>query len=53
MAKIKVSQIENLGIITDENGVKHIVIGGCPPITPITDIQEETVEENNEINVNQ
>jgi hypothetical protein len=48
MAKIKVSQIEDLGIITDENGVKHIVIGGCPPITPITDIQEEIIEENNE-----
>jgi hypothetical protein len=53
MAKLKVSQIENLGIITDENGVKHIVIGGQPPITPITDIQEETVEENNEIDENQ
>lgn len=50
MAKIRVEQIENLGIITDENGVKHIVIGGCPPITPI---QEETVEENDEIDENQ
>jgi hypothetical protein len=49
MAKIKVSQIENLGIITDENGVTHIVIGEQHPITPITDIQEE----NNEIDVNQ
>ena len=48
MSKIKVSQIEDLGIITDENGVKHIVIGGCPPVTPITDIQEEIFEENNE-----
>lgn len=48
MAKIKVSQIENLGIITDENGVKHIVIGGQLPITPITDIQEEIVDENDE-----
>lgn len=53
MAKIKVSQIEDLGIITDENGVKHIVIGVCSPITPITDIQEEIVEENNEIDANQ
>jgi hypothetical protein len=53
MAKIKVSQIEDLGIITDENGVTHIVIGEQTPVTPITDIQEETVEENNEIDVNQ
>lgn len=48
MSKIKVSQIENLGIITDENGVKHIVIGEQTPVTPITDIQEEIVEENDE-----
>lgn len=53
MAKIRVDQIENLGIITDENGVKHIVIGGQPPITPITDIQEEVTDENDENNENQ
>lgn len=53
MTKIRVEQIEDLGIITDENGVKHIVIGRQLPITPITDIQEEIVEENTENDSNQ
>lgn len=38
MAQIRVEQIADLGIVTDENGVKHIVIGS-DTITPIEGIQ--------------
>ena len=50
MAQIRVEQIADLGIVTDENGVKHIVIGS-ETITPITDIDMLNSDENNDENV--
>lgn len=44
MAQIRVEQIADLGIITDENGVKHIVIGS-DTITPIEGITVVNTEE--------
>ena len=46
MAQIRVEQIADLGIVTDENGVKHIVIGS-DTITPIEGISVENTEEMN------
>ena len=47
MAQIRVEQIADLGIVTDENGVKHIVIGS-DTITPIEGIQGTSVENTEE-----
>lgn len=44
MAQIRVEQINDLGIVTDENGVKHIVIGS-DTITPIEGITVVNTEE--------
>lgn len=44
MAQIRVEQIADLGIVTDENGVKHIVIGS-DTITPIEGITVVNTEE--------
>lgn len=44
MAQIRVEQIADLGIVTDENGVKHIVIGS-DTITPIERISVVNTEE--------
>lgn len=46
MAQIRVEQIADLGIVTDENGVKHIVIGS-ETITPIEGIAVVNTEETN------
>lgn len=47
MPQIRVEQIADLGIVTDENGVKHIVIGS-DTITPIEGISVEVSVENTE-----
>lgn len=46
MAQIRVEQIADLGIVTDENGVKHIVIGS-DTITPIEGISVTSDDETN------
>lgn len=46
MAQIRVEQIADLGIVTDENGVKHIVIGN-EVVTPIEGITVVNVVEQN------
>lgn len=50
MPQIRVEQIADLGIVTDANGVKHIVIGSdtITPIEGITVVNNEVTSTEDE-----